>query len=709
MGNKKRMRKGMAALLSGVLTLGITAGALPGNIEKVYAATAGEPSVSAYATKTQLMDDTFAPDADGNAANIGRLAFGKNDTGQTQKWYILGKDNGVSGDNTVIFAASTFMDGYKFNSNEDDKTYQAGFGTYTDGSPESVLASHYGASDLRAELLEAVSDSNLSYFSAAEKSLMNETAIKTIDAKSMTYYTTSDKLYALQAGLDEKGNVFGEYPNIKYIIYAGSDDSKVLSSSSYWSDGGWEFWLRTPEIRQITWLDAWYAVVRGGLGVDFVNWYDIAIRPASNLNLTNTLFASAVEVPDFDSDDAVGNLLSDDAMTLRLDGKDKNIGKVTYDVDKGIIKAKKGSTSAQVLLVVQGKEGDTDWYYAKKVTDTTEVSVSDIVNEFASEVDLSKCRIWLETTEADGLTYAVEAMDVRDIVENVSAAAASGTYTENQTITLTSPTEGADIYYTTDGTEPSKTNGRQYTVPLSITGKEGQSVTTTIKAIAVKDGMYDSEVSTYTYTIELPQPGKVEKKNIDSLTLNSDIAGLSQNLLTAQEQELVKKGANALVYASLSANVSQADLEKVNAALGSLTLGKAYDISLWVQVGDSAARQVTSTNEKVSLSLKVEDSLINKDSNIKRTYKVIRIHDGVATVIDGSFDAATQMFTFETDKFSTYALAYSDESVKAVEPTANPSSPKTGDTSPSLWIFAIIIIAGVGIVGYGLRRRQKNV
>lgn len=234
--------------------------------------------------------------------------------------------------------------------------------------------------------------------------------------------------------------------------------------------------------------------------------------------------------------------------------------------------------------------------------------------------------------------------------------------------------------------------------------------------------------------------GKIEKQNPDGLALNNDITNLSQSLLTDQERELVKNGADAVVYAKLGTEVSKSDLEKVNAALGTLTLGKAYDISLWVQVGDNAARQITSTSEKINLSLKVDDSLINKNGNIKRTYKVIRIHDGVATVLEGSFDAATQMFTFETDLFSTYALTYVDTIVSpepgitppdttpapviptiapqlaspnasqpaSASPAQNAGSPKTGDTSPALWMFAIIIIAGVGIIGYGLRRRHRN-
>lgn len=226
--------------------------------------------------------------------------------------------------------------------------------------------------------------------------------------------------------------------------------------------------------------------------------------------------------------------------------------------------------------------------------------------------------------------------------------------------------------------------------------------------------------------------GKIEKQNPEGLALNNDITNLSQSLLTDQERELVKNGADAVVYAKLGTEVSKSDLEKVNAALGTLTLGKAYDISLWVQVGDNAARQITSTSEKINLSLKVDDSLINKNGNIKRTYKVIRIHDGVATVLEGSFDAATQMFTFETDKFSTYTLVYVDTAVSqepsVIPPSTTPApavpaatpqpasaspvqsvaSPKTGDTNPSLWMFAIIIIAGVGIIGYGLRRRHRN-
>lgn len=66
------------------------------------------------------MDSTFATDSDGNATNIGRLVFGKNQSGDAQEWYILGQDTGVTGDNTIIFAASPIVTKQAF---QDDYDY----------------------------------------------------------------------------------------------------------------------------------------------------------------------------------------------------------------------------------------------------------------------------------------------------------------------------------------------------------------------------------------------------------------------------------------------------------------------------------------------------------------------------------------------------------------------------------------------------------
>lgn len=46
------------------------------------------PDVSVYASRTQLMDDTFMPSNNGTANNIGKIIFGKNSSGDPQEWYI---------------------------------------------------------------------------------------------------------------------------------------------------------------------------------------------------------------------------------------------------------------------------------------------------------------------------------------------------------------------------------------------------------------------------------------------------------------------------------------------------------------------------------------------------------------------------------------------------------------------------------------------
>ncbi len=647
-----------------------------------------------YVTKDELMT-AFEPNANGTETNYGKLVFGKNSSGTPQEWYILGKDSGVSGDNTILFAASPIAKNQAF---EDDyfnnKAFQINFGVY-ESAPTEVYPNHYGASDLRAKLKTMAT--NTSYFTTAEQSLMNATTVTTEDKKNSTAYTTTDKLYALAAdGLGDS------YTTIK----AGSDNSTILAMRSYW-DSGARFWLRSPkagyggEVLLTYPADHVYSsAVNNGL----------AVQPASNLNLSSVLFASAAEAASSDTAELY-TIASYTTMTLILEGTGKNIGTVTYNTTTGDIKAAKGSTSQTVAIVVQGNDGTDDWYYSKQITGTETINVSAIASESytPSSIDLSACKIWLETTDStENLTYAVNATEaatsnitsvaitdietpaantaldtsasctttgvistapritwtpskttagyntsytasitltavagyeftdsatvtingntatsvnknadgtltvtyvfpatakdkltsitapqaitvangttysamnlpeqVNIVTEGNTASSAqvtwdttapesgsydpsvlteqtvtlngmvtcpdsidangveltttititisaagivsaptanptAGTYSENQSVALASSTVGAAIYYTTDGSEPTILSGvpsgttKEYTAPIAVTGTEGQSSTTTIKAIAVKNGMQDSSVETFTYTIQIP-------------------------------------------------------------------------------------------------------------------------------------------------------------------------------------------------------------
>ncbi|MFR8867492.1 MAG: chitobiase/beta-hexosaminidase C-terminal domain-containing protein, partial [Lachnospiraceae bacterium] len=652
-----------------------------------------EPSVTAYATKQQMMDGTSASSV---------LAFGKNRAKETQKWYILGKDKYVEGENTVIFTVKDGIipltkknDAQKYSTvTTNNREYVSSYGTYTTKVPKTVNCNHYGASTLRKELNEIAGDKDC--FSTAQQKLLNTTTIKTtytLDRVKYTY-TNSDKLYA---------PVFDPSSSTTLLKIGSSDQIKILKRV-YWKDGS-STWTRSAMSNSATDV---YAVKADVFSTDRLTQSPQLVKAccaASNLNLTDVLFASSAKAAT--SDTAVsGEIAQGKAMTLRLNGGGKDIGTVTCNADVGQINAKKGNTAGNVALVVQGNDGTKDWYYSKQIsgTDNVIVNASDIAAESntPSDIDLANCKIWLEVTE-DSVAYAVEATATKDVVktdissvevtgidtpvsntaldtsavcatqgvsttapavtwtpnhtnagyntiytasvtlaasahyeftdsvtvtinghsarvtknedgtltaiyefpatakdkltsitapgtvtvangtaykdmnlptqvnivtegntvdkaavtwdtasgnydpsvlteqvvtlngtvtcpENIDAngvalttsititvsaagivgaptpSVESGTYTENQKVALASSTEGATIYYTTDGAEPGRTTGTRYTGPITVPGTEGQSITTTLKAIAVKDGMQDSEVKTFTYTINIPKP-----------------------------------------------------------------------------------------------------------------------------------------------------------------------------------------------------------
>lgn len=71
---------------------------------------------------------------------------------------------------------------------------------------------------------------------------------------------------------------------------------------------------------------------------------------------------------------------------------------------------------------------------------------------------------------------------------------AGGTFIAAQSVTISCTTAGATIYYTTDGTDPT-TSSTQYSAAIPV------AQTTTIKAIAIKEGLPNSAIATATYTI----------------------------------------------------------------------------------------------------------------------------------------------------------------------------------------------------------------
>src|SRR3989475_3333911 len=71
---------------------------------------------------------------------------------------------------------------------------------------------------------------------------------------------------------------------------------------------------------------------------------------------------------------------------------------------------------------------------------------------------------------------------------------AGGSFAGSVTVTMSTTTSGATIYYTTDGSTPT-TASSVYTGPVPLT------TTTTLRAMAAASGMANSSVTSATYTI----------------------------------------------------------------------------------------------------------------------------------------------------------------------------------------------------------------
>ena len=191
---------------------------------------------------------------------------------------------------------------------------------------------------------------------------------------------------------------------------------------------------------------------------------------------------------------------------------------------------------------------------------------------------------------------------------------------------------------------------------------------------------------------------------------NGDLQNESHELieiipLEKTEKEHVAKGESVKVYlevTDITETVTEEDKELIEAELENEEVAVYLDLTLFKQIGNREPKKVPNTKGTVTITFQVPSDLINQDASVTRTYKIIRVHEGETTIIDAVFDEATGKITFETDKFSTYALIYDDVAAKA---------PQTGDTTATWpWLvlmlgFGMVVLAGKVSSMYELKKR----
>ena len=149
------------------------------------------------------------------------------------------------------------------------------------------------------------------------------------------------------------------------------------------------------------------------------------------------------------------------------------------------------STSKNISIYCSNTQGATIYY----TTDGSDPTTSSTRTEYTGAFTLSQSA----TVKAYAVYGEMDASDVAEQSVTLKVATPTfspqgGTYSDAQSVTISCATEGATIYYTTDGSTPT-TSSSVYSSAINV------SETTTIKAIAVYGNMDDSDLASATYTI----------------------------------------------------------------------------------------------------------------------------------------------------------------------------------------------------------------
>ena len=217
-----------------------------------------------------------------------------------------------------------------------------------------------------------------------------------------------------------------------------------------------------------------------------------------------------------------------DSVTVTI-GETETVATPTFSPDAGTY------TEAQSVTISCETTGATIYY----TTDGSDPSASS--TKYSSAIAVGETTTIKAIAVKDGMTDSSVASATYTInipPQTVATPAFSpdaGTYTEAQSVTISCETTGATIYYTTDGSNPSSSS-------TAYSGAITVGETTTIKAIAVKEGMTDSSVASTTYTIsEGPEPSeetKVEVEDLSDDSISDDLKNSDFNTVSKIEDAL---------------------------------------------------------------------------------------------------------------------------------------------------------------------------
>lgn len=187
----------------------------------------------------------------------------------------------------------------------------------------------------------------------------------------------------------------------------------------------------------------------------------------------------------------------------------------------------------------------------------------------------------------------------------------------------------------------------------------------TVNGTAITGNTFTMPAENVTVTAEFKKVGSAGAEIVVPEGVSVSFAGSKEDILKAvfgdDYAALVEAGYKLDVVMTVKDEtaVSAEDKALVEGALsGDMHIGLLIDVSL-VMTKDGVSSVVANSSKPVSFVIGVPDSIIADG----RTYSVIRVHNGAAEDIGGTYDAANKTITVSSDKYSTYAVVYKDAPV----------------------------------------------
>lgn len=243
------------------------------------------------------------------------------------------------------------------------------------------------------------------------------------------------------------------------------------------------------------------------------------------------------------------------------------------------------------------------------------------------------------------------------IVSTPQFSVAGGTYVEPVTVTITAD-DGCDIYYTTNGSEPSDESAF-YENPITI------SETTTLKAIAYK-GSASSGVKSATYTIvELREGAEGDGSKTNPF-----------NAVAAYNEALV--GSTAKVYVTgIISEISSIDTDSYGNASYYISVNGFTDNQFYIYRGYALGGQKFTSEDQI----KVDDNVV--------VYGTLTTYNGVPQLAQGSeiVKLNGETYSADTEGDGSEANPYTVDDVIKL----NPSNTSATEDQEKYWITGYII------------------